>query len=1017
MTWDDPFFITEADLGIAYRKAKADLYYERTVPYLQAISLYEKKLLENLGWLFEQLHSGNLEWMQDQAFLGSWALIPKSITPKHHDTDSSHCLLSDPDDQWRCLVEHTEAAWESPKAEFRMVGRLSIDFHIISALWILKVGHVYDSVLGQEAYGSRLRRLFSEEENQGEINRLSLGTFKRYLPYYRQWREKGLTAMHQGLEDKKRVAAVTADLRLFYHSLSPKFLLDPDYLTTVGLEGVLTSDQKEFTLGLIKAIRAWAKETPLHNQNPSVGLPVGLSASRLIANVALAEFDKTILQEITPLYYGRYVDDVILVLHDTHGFQNSKDVWGFLENRMKGLLAVDEVQQDEKTEISVSFNSEYLGESVLKFMGSKQKVFLLKGASGLVLVNSIRRQINEQASEWRRLPEMEDQLDQIATTLLAACGDDGKAVDSLRKTDDLSISRAGFAICLRDFEAFEQDLEPYEWPEQRKEFFETVCRHFLVMPKIFDYAPYIPRLMGLAVACHDYKAANQILDRLHQILGSLEKDCSTTIAGEEGGLTHKRDILSKWQQHIGKSLYEASVAALTPKHIHDAEKLETVFGNRLLNPPGTRRKSLKTIFNQAKSWFFRDLSRRPFRMRYMPFTRKNECWNRIPAEYFSSNELRLNPLFEDYLWGQLQNFSSHLSKDKNTDTFPLAFLFPTRPFGVGELFMLAPAKITDNDFIQDLTLAFRGFRSKRELPHWYGDDGDILCVPLQQKGKIRFALGSLETLDASWVAAARAEREPDSSRYGRINNLVNGVIASRIKPNYLLLPELSVPARWFGRLSTKLAYQGISLVAGVDYLHHGERKKRVANQVWASLLSDFVGFPLGIIYRQDKITAALHEESALWQVAGAELIPLMPEEQKPVIRHANFQFAILICSELTNIEYRSRLRGKVDAILVPEWNKDTKSFSALVEATALDLHAYVIQCNDRKYGDSRIRGPFRENWQRDVVRIKGGLEDYSVTGEIEVFKLRNFQANHRSPTDGLFKPVPDGYQLDPSRRP
>ena len=809
---------------------------------------------------------------------------------------------------------------------------------------------------------------------------------------------------------------------MFYHSLSPEFLLDPDYLAAVDLEGIFTRDQKEFTLGLIKAIREWAKGTPLHKRNPSVGLPVGLSASRLIANVALAEFDKTILQEIVPLYYGRYVDDVILVLHDTHGFQNAKDVWSFLEERMKGLLAVDEVQQDGKTEISVSFNRKYLGRSVLKFMGSKQKVFLLKGDSGLVLVNSINRQINDQASEWRRLPEMEDQVDKIATTLLAACGDDGKAVDSLRKTDDLSISRAGFAICLRDFEAFEQDLEPDEWPEQRKAFFETVCRHFLVMPKIFDYAPYIPRLMGLAVACRDYKAANQILDRLDQILECIEKDCSTTIAGEKGILTVKKDILNKWQQHLGKSLYEASVAALTPKHENDTEEIEFIFSNKLFNYPRARRKTIKTIFGQAKGWFFRDISRRSFRMRYMPFVRRDECWNKIPAGYLSSEEMQFNPMFEELLWDQLQGFSNHLSKEKRTDSLPFAFIFPTRPFGVGELFMLAPDKITDSNFIQNLTLAFRGFRSKGAMPHWYGhkeggDDGDILCVPLQQKGKIRFALGSLETLDASWVAAARAGREPDSSRYGRINHLVNGVIASRIKPNYLLLPELSVPARWFGRLSTKLAHQGISLVAGVDYLHHGAIEKRVANQVWASLLTDFVGFPLAIIYRQDKVTPALHEESALWQKAGVELEPILPGVQKPVIRHAYFQFAILICSELTNIEYRSMLRGKVDAILVPEWNKDTKSFSALVEATALDLHAYVIQCNDRKYGDSRIRGPFRENWQRDVVRIKGGLEDYSVTGEIEVFELRNFQANHRSPTDGLFKPVPDGYQMDPSRKP
>ena len=57
---------------------------------------------------------------------------------------------------------------------------------------------------------------------------------------------------------------------------------------------------------------------------------------------------------------------------------------------------------------------------------------------------------------------------------------------------------------------------------------------------------------------------------------------------------------------------------------------------------------------------------------------------------------------------------------------------------------------------------------------------------------------------------------------------------------------------------------------------------------------------------------------------------------------------------------------------MPEWNQDTESFNALVESAALDIHAYIIQCNDRQYGDSRVRAPYKESWKRDLVRIKEG---------------------------------------------
>lgn len=51
----------------------------------------------------------------------------------------------------------------------------------------------------------------------------------------------------------------------------------------------------------------------------------------------------------------------------------------------------------------------------------------------------------------------------VGTDLLAATQSDGEVADNLRKTDALTMRRAGFAIKLRDFEAYERDLPPAAW--------------------------------------------------------------------------------------------------------------------------------------------------------------------------------------------------------------------------------------------------------------------------------------------------------------------------------------------------------------------------------------------------------------------------------------------------------------------------------------------------------------------------------------------------------------------------
>lgn len=350
-------------------------------------------------------------------------------------------------------------------------------------------------------------------------------------------------------------------------------------------------------------------------------------------------------------------------------------------------------------------------------------------------------------------------------------------------------------------------------------------------------------------------------------------------------------------------------------------------------------------------------------------------------------------------------------------TMSNGLLFATRPFNLLELFILnrnAYAE-SERETMRAVVLAVRGFELGEKFPCFDEHDRVLQIPDGTTSRKCTIAVSSWQTHMGSWTASVMRMPDPDADRYARLCRLLDGVIAQPRDSRYLILPELALPAHWFIRIARKLQRRGISLITGIEYLH--ATKARVRNQIWAALSHNGLGFPSLMIYRQDKQRPALHEEQELQRLAGLDMKPNKVWKTPPIIQHGDLRFALLICSELTNIGYRAALRGKVDVLFVPEWNPDTETFNALVESSALDMHAYIIQCNDRQYGDSRIRAPFKDSWKRDVLRVKGGVTDYCVIGEIDVQSLRQFQSSHRSP-DKLFKPVPDGFNdaMDHNRK-
>lgn len=988
-------------LGLAYRKAKVDLYYSSHAS-LDAIADYEDELHAKLSALLVKLEGDDESWVTQPGFIGSWTLAPKQVDmscwEQCREQNGNGLIFSSPAEEWAHACDQ-QAEGDKPQAEFRVMAQCSLDLHVLSTLWMLEVGHLFDARLTACAYGNRLRRT----QDGKDINPLSLGSFKPYLKPFRDWRDKGITAMRTALEADKKIVALTADVSSFYHELNPGFMLDPAFVADVlGLE--LSAPQAKLHRLFIHALQAWAAATPLKK-----GLPVGLPASAVVANVALVELDRCIEQQVTPIYYGRYVDDILLVMENGADFQSTAQLWDWLFARSDSKLGWVKGEEGKQ----IGFHPSYLHDSQIRFANAKNKVFLLAGEPGKTLVDAIDHQIRERASEWRAMPRLPRSANHVGTDLLAATQSDGEAADNLRKADALTMRRAGFAIKLRDFEAYERDLAPDTWQAHRQAFFRAFVQHVLVLPQFFDLAVYLPRVIRLATACEDFEALRRILRGLEQLCTQLNEHCAPIIkACPAENLPPASELLARWQKQLDTTVRESISAAFPPKlskegkaawqaHMADYAPADL---DALLGWP----MSPKDFQAQQARLFSFDLAHQPFRFIGLP--KEMVAQRGIPTKKTMAPCAHAAELLPDSVLDGAQQLARWI----RSKGLPHGLLFATRPYNLPELFILNKAAYdaAQRAAMQAVVLAVRGFELGDAAPAC--DKHGVLQIPDgQPQRRYGIAVASWQTKMASWTASVMRMHDPDTGRYARLCRLLDGVIAQPQRSRYLVLPELALPAHWFIRIARKLQGRGISLITGIEYLHAS--KARVRNQVWAALSHDGLGFPSLMIYRQDKQRPALHEEQELQRLAGLELKPDKAWKTPPILQHGDLRLALLICSELTNIHYRAALRGKVDALFVPEWNQDTETFNALVESAALDMHAYIVQCNDRQYGDSRIRAPAKDSWARDVLRVKGGVTDYCVIGEIDVQALRQFQSSHRSPAQP-FKPVPDGFEIDFGRK-
>ena len=1102
---------SKEELYQAYRKAKVDLFYTG-YPYRLKIVKFEKKLKENI----EALHKLLNNYSQDSSkwetkfkkYCNGYIYYPKSY--KVEIPDSNRFIYS------TYQNEAFDEQGSKGELRFRVAALLPIEFHIVTTLWIKYVGDALDKQLGDNVYGNRLRRpeipKMAETDNDDDLPSFSwhsLGCFERYLQKYQQWRDNAVRIARKELEEHKNIDIITGDLKGFYDNVDVEQVLCKKYLEKHNV--VLNSGEKGEILNklVVFMLKQWKESSPLKR-----GLPIGCSISSVIANAALLDFDAEIEAQVKPLYYGRYVDDLLLVLQHSKEWKTTQDIFNWLADRMKLLCKppmpkVSDKQADTDTaqanqtalyqiiygQSAISSTDEE--KAIVELNPEKVKVFCLDAKNGHRAIEVFCSQLEQLSSEWRLMPEI-PALKSIAAKFFMAGSNDGEEADSLRKIDALSVRRAKFALRVRDFEAMCRNLEFDTWEKERQELLQTYVWSYQDYTFFFDYFKFLPRIITIAVHCNEVAYLQQLMRTVKncfsvirknlkyidlqlsskskqtteeqapkntavqlqkeklQLLEQCEKDIEFIIIDAVLGSCARSLCISNNSREEQKrfeawiKIGKAIRLCAAQEKLQEENCIKQWLGQDKDNNPKQTRQD---IANYASRIFLADLSFYPQRFLYLA-GRYGIYPNLLHCIDFKKTVKALSGQFSTALRHStpaivLQPeslcclFSSLLRHVRNTEPeckgeapgavnkneIPLSWLFPTRPFDELELNVLVDdekmpdgTQIDRSCLIRNVLIALRGYPKKmtpeaQEAENFL--DGELLSDIVSQSDNlegetksIRVALTNWNMQEKEWKNSACDKAILDFKRYSRLCSLVNSILASPRKIDYIVFPELALPVDWFIPLANKLAKNRVSLIAGLEYIHHGNNE--VSNEVWCSLVKKGDPFNRVQIFKHSKSQPALDEQRELNKVANKTFKSCCVSLENILCKHGNFRFGVLICSELTNVKYATELRGKVDALIVPSWNKDIKTFSTLIQARAHDIHAYIVYCNNSTYGYTQMYCPAKEDFNRQVATIKSTLHDSYIIGEIDVKKLRRFQSNHLSPNKG-YKPVGDGFEMDEER--
>ena len=978
---------TSIDMLLAYRQAKNAIQH-RAIGRL-AIARWETGLSIRLNTLHNKLLSGSPSF--DGMEIGQSWVVPKSVRFKNEN----------------------DREGDPPQVEgidIQMHVQLTMEQAIVEVLWLWEFGPVFESFLSRGVYANRLRLI----DGRSRVNKLDPQLFEYWPKRYQEYRDAGIRTARRLLREGERCHLITLDVMSYYDSVNASFLLSDRF--TNSLAAVANSNEIEFdrshyidsTQSLLDRFRDFYRQCEDLTGIPTErGLPIGALSSRVIANLALQPLDAILQDDPDNRFYGRYVDDILVV--------SKKEIAGNnLQERVRSVLSgyvplkpADPNLQDIELDESV------IGRDgcILRLQPEKIRIYSLDGIRGLDFLEAVQRDLRIIGSERRAFlsPESLDTGSNRASAL--SVGEGGKAhITVLREADRVKLQRYATSVEIGKLATAVGLLGMPHSSSWCASHIGLLLRTATNVYHWIDFLDLLIRAQGICFIAHDYSSATFIAREIRARCLEMPDTSSWVWNGRQVRNSDAGERFTEWieQRQVEELCSAIPCEVLSEREEFDKalETLGDVLSDELNQVRASENALLLHLADLRTAHVEDDFFRRPLEQ---SFSAENRIGDLVDELLEAEETSGLAESIEVFL-EKCRELDDEVYRDRST----VEMMIMTRPPTMLDISLrLQPH---ESHLLAILTNAIRGTKYDVDLIRFNQTNYSIDIRPTlrreTQPQPCVLVLGNLLTEPHYLESAAKGFPISDPLRMARLGRLANQAIErSRMnrKPTVLLLPELSLPRKWLRSLGKKLVDEEVGLVAGLEYTVETSTN---------SVKNEAVGiFPLGMhssvghLWRKGR--PAVVEEKVL---AGLGIGFSQTNSRRPVVDTVYGSLSVLICSELLEVNARAELLGKIDLLLVPAWNLDTSTFEHMVQTTAMDLHAFVGLANNANYSDCRVRVPAKDHFRRDIARLIAPGQNECISVDIDVRRLRKFQLEfEKTGLAGLganpeFKPLPPGYK-------
>ena len=1003
--------VCEDILDKAYKKLKSSVYYDKTNLILRDKivdfeSSHNQHLKDYLHDLWISFVLGNSAWERKKQEILSQIdvkLLPKKVKQKNNEATNAGTTKA---------ITNFVASREIVIEEIQYFIDMPIEGHILGILWVFLVGWKLDQGL-RNCYGNRIRKKLYKDSSLTPT--YSPYLFEPYFQNYESWRDTALEKAQEYLKQGDDVLIMSLDFKRFFYSvdITEEFMENLLQTAERNYSSSDATEAKRINEFIMDVIRVYHDKISHYDSSLGNVLPIGFIPSNILANCCLQNFDNAVTAGWSPLYYGRYVDDVLIV----DRVEESSPIF---QEAHSGALTIDRaisyylaqgnhwphnsiankygkaVLQKSDTE-SYRVLPEYthpLGQKTnLLIQDEKAKVFYFDTNNTDAMIACFREKISKSKSEFRRMPEDDSvfQKDDYQSIFELEQG----GINKFRDVEGVSLDKFYLSKYLGKYQricGLTSDVPKAGFIQNISKIFTptAIIENYILWEKVFT-------ILVTKEAFEDLKKFKELIQTsIDEVKypGNEMYTRAVKIALEiflDSGLA--RALSLYWTNDNLTTLIEEF--SFTPKV------------GTLAQEYSVTRMSDKSMFVVWPELLLKYLQKDPPRKVYhLNCTSPQQVYTFL-SECYSKFEMNLDwKTEEQYIYYPYMVTMYDLSL-----SYQLVQMCPNHTFlrandtkwlcqKYVELNYRVPGSskglnITSYEFEADEN--FEGEIEKRY------PDNRVFCVGRKILSKIRVAISNIKMEDDSFDRLIQGKPNRSYTRYQKISRLVNEAITQRA--NFLVMPEACLPYEWLPTLARTCARNQLAIVTGVE---HMIQAGNVYNMTAIILPFETDEYYCAQIFFHHKNHFAPNEKRL---IQGYRLKPAKGSGYE-LYRWNDFYFSVYCCYELASIHDRAIFQSYVDALVAVEWNHDVNYYSNIIESLSRDIHCYCIQVNSSDYGDSRVTIPSKTE-RKDILRTKGGEFPTVLVATIDIEKLRNFQLKEYElqKDDKSFKPTPPEFDV------